>query len=441
MVSELSVRTGSPAVGSPGYSPNSKRRKHVLSTTTILLMIFSNGVSFLGGAFYASNAAISSSFQQPQQFPNQQQISRNQQECPPAPKCPACPESANQEEEEKECPECPPEKECPEIDSSQMSRQQQQVAITTNGQNSGRSTEIFPNIVSQFAVGMAHVRQENFTSYFDMGVPIDKPNKEGSEGVLILYNSDKAMPFGKRESLRTNSELLSPEKATENCLQMNVIMTDHTNKRQQCIAIVPQYESYHIQKWMRVPEKGQSSGRDPLRVVSRGYSLKGDAAFHPPKHEKHTKKAWKMLETYLDSVDDVVGELKPIVEKIAIRNSIVVMVCNHGQSQLLINFGCAAKAKGLDVSNVLVFATDEETKELAESVGLTAYYDKRNFGNMPTKAAQTYGDGTFTTMMLSKVCSDPNVLNSFSVGSSLQTSLIVFSFCACVLIFRLYASI
>ena len=55
----------------------------------------------------------------------------------------------------------------------------------------------------------------------------------------------------------------------------------------------------------------------------------------------------------------------------------IVMVCNFGQSELLLNFACSSKAKGLDISNVLVFATDEETKELAESVGLAAYFDKR----------------------------------------------------------------
>ena len=107
-----------------------------------------------------------------------------------------------------------------------------------------------------------------------------------------------------------------------------------------------------------------------------------------------------MLETYLDSIDDIVAELTPVVQKIAINNAIVVMVCNFGQSQLLLNFACAAKSKGLDISSVLVFATDEETRELAESVGLNVYFDKRNFGNMPKKAAKVYGDGAFTNSKL-----------------------------------------
>jgi hypothetical protein len=42
-----------------------------------------------------------------------------------------------------------------------------------------------------------------------------------------------------------------------------------------------------------------------------------------------------------------------------------------------LNFACSARSRGLDISNVLVFATDEETKKLAESIGLASYYDER----------------------------------------------------------------
>ena len=55
---------------------------------------------------------------------------------------------------------------------------------------------------------------------------------------------------------------------------------------------------------------------------------------------------------------------------------VIVMVCNLGQSELLLNFVCAAKSRGIDLSAVLVFATDTETKELAEGLGLTAFYDE-----------------------------------------------------------------
>lgn len=258
--------------------------------------------------------------------------------------------------------------------------------------------------MDRFAVGMAHVSQANFTHKFDLGAPIDTPAHEGESAVIIIYNTESAMPNKRRNQLPTSNALLSPEEATENCDHMNVISTYHEGKhRRQCLAIVPQYESYHIQKWMRVPKEGPGGSHYPLRMVPRGKSMTGAEAFHPPKHDKHTTRSWKMLETYFDTLDDVIAELTPIVEKIAIDNTIVVMVCNFGQSQLLVNFACSAKAKGIDISNVLVFATDEETKDLAESAGLTVFFEKKNFGNMPRKAAETYGDGAFTTMMLSKV--------------------------------------
>jgi hypothetical protein len=53
------------------------------------------------------------------------------------------------------------------------------------------------------------------------------------------------------------------------------------------------------------------------------------------------------------------------------------MVCNHGQSELLMNFVCSTRARGINTKNILVFATDEETKAIAESMGLAAFYDEQ----------------------------------------------------------------
>jgi len=67
------------------------------------------------------------------------------------------------------------------------------------------------------------------------------------------------------------------------------------------------------------------------------------------------------------------------------------------------NFVCHAKSKGFDLSSVLVFATDQETADLAKSLGLAAYYDKYNFGDVPIEAAKEYGDRRFQAMMIAKV--------------------------------------
>lgn len=268
---------------------------------------------------------------------------------------------------------------------------------------SGKRTQPFPELVDRFAVGWAYTTQDNFTKTYDLGVPIDIPKQPGDEGVLILYNTPDSVPRRAKQGVDLTNAPITAREATENCDQMNVVFSYHEGRKKQCLAIVPQYEAYHIQKWMRVPEQGPGASHHPLRMVPRGYGMNGVAAFKPPKHEKHTKKHWKMLETYLDSIEDILGELRPVVQKIAVNNAIVVMVANFGQSQLLLNFACGCRARGLDISSVLVFATDQETKDLAESVGLNVYFDERNFGDMPKKAAKVYGDGTFTNMMLSKV--------------------------------------
>ena len=85
----------------------------------------------------------------------------------------------------------------------------------------------------------------------------------------------------------------------------------------------------------------------------------------------------KILLTYLTNLKDILKELKSILEGIAVNNTVVVMTCNKGQSELLMNFVCSARARGFDAKNVLVFPTDFETKELAEGMGLATFYDEK----------------------------------------------------------------
>jgi len=140
----------------------------------------------------------------------------------------------------------------------------------------------------------------------------------------------------------------------------------------------------------------------PLYSVGRGTTDKGRSPFNPPR-DNDIKKHWEMLRRYLNSFDEVVAELKPIAQSVAIKNTIVVMTCNMGQSELLMNFICNARGRGLDTSNVLIFPTDIETKDLAEGLGLKTFYDHRNFDALPSKEARSYGDRTFVAMMFAKV--------------------------------------
>jgi len=111
-----------------------------------------------------------------------------------------------------------------------------------------------------------------------------------------------------------------------------------------------------------------------------------------------------MLQDYLAKLEATTNRLKPIAAKVAGEGkTVVVLVVNFGQSELLFNFVCNARARGLDLSKILVFATDKDAGELAKSLELAVFDVGDAFGTMPTKAASTYGDRTFQHMMFSKV--------------------------------------
>ena len=55
------------------------------------------------------------------------------------------------------------------------------------------------------------------------------------------------------------------------------------------------------------------------------------------------------------------------------------------------------------LSNILLFATDQETHDLAQFMGITSVYIEAVFADMPTEAARAYADKTFRQMMAAKV--------------------------------------
>jgi hypothetical protein len=239
----------------------------------------------------------------------------------------------------------------------------------------------FPSTTSRYAVGMARTSKADFVETIDTGVPVDLP-KEGDSDVLILYQRAQALP-GDYSDHTGPIPALETKHALEHCDMLNIVLTDHSKSKNQCIAIVPQYESYHVQRWMRLPltttstaSKGIDSSAE-LRPVSRGMQSNGQNQFSPPK-TSDIRQNWDLLRKYFDSYEESLNELKPLVEKVATaKRTVTVMVSNFGQSELLVNFVCAARSRNIDTSSILVFATDEETKTLAEHLGLTAFYDER----------------------------------------------------------------
>lgn len=256
-----------------------------------------------------------------------------------------------------------------------------------------------PDSIKGLFTGSAVVDREEFTQAFDIGVPWDEPQR-GAKEVLLLYGSEASLP--------NHASSASVADSTNNCDTMKVILTKNNQAVNQCLAIVPQWESYHVHKFMRLKPDNEKSDKPafsktyPLRNVSRRHEIKGTYSSFP--NNAQMKRFWGLLIDYLQKMEATTERLKPLAEKTAgSGKTIVVQVVNFGQAELLFNFVCNARAKELDVSNILVFATDKETYDLVDALGLNVFEVGDAFGEMPTGAAKRYGDRTFQVMMLSKV--------------------------------------
>jgi len=276
----------------------------------------------------------------------------------------------------------------------------------SNGKG-GRPVPRFGSTTTKFATGAVRTSKSDFLSLYDYGGPEDHNHDGGGEDALILYSSRSAMPSDDAKAdyamydYGNGIPSVSAADATENCENMNVIVVN-ARKSKQCTVITYGYENYHVQRWMRINEvDGGPLVQDlPLVHVGRGMQDNGRDQFVPP-DKFQSNKAMDMLKSHLNGLDD--KKIKSATKGIAKDNTIIVMVCNKGQSDLLMNFACNAKSRGLDISNVLVFATDEGTEDIAKGLGFATFYDNAMFGKLPSEEAKRYGDRTFTAMMYAKV--------------------------------------
>jgi hypothetical protein len=206
-----------------------------------------------------------------------------------------------------------------------------------------------PKPINRLFAGMARVDRDDFFARYDTGVPQDE-TMTGNEQVLLLYSHSDALP---PDHEGKGIPLLPVEEATQHCNTLKVVFTE-ADKRNECLAIVGQFESYHVHKFMRLPEDPAEpqggepvavSPSNPLRHVSRLHLDSGLAQRipTPPKVKEYNAQ----LVRYLSSLDSILDELRPVAEKVAKNDTIVVMVCNHGQSELLMNFVCSSRARGM----------------------------------------------------------------------------------------------
>lgn len=316
----------------------------------------------------------------------------------------------------------------------QEQRQQQEIFVedTKSKSKTASSTASsekvkFPESVSKLVMDYATVPRDDFNELLEIGVPMDEvSDKDGMKEVLVLYTDEKTLPFRKKQDKKKDfgpKEGIDAKTALENCHTVRVILQEPAkgNGKRQCIAIVSQWESWHIHKFMRMPKKFDGVQVDvkyPLRYVSRSMQDSGkDNKF--PQLKKDTVPSYAGLIEYLTNLDRILGELKPILSDALNQSnhgdksttsdvmkkskSMVVMVCNKGQAHLFHNFVCNARSKGLDLSRIIMFATDKYTVQLCHDLNIHVYYDETIFGDMPETAARRYGDKIFSQMMMAKV--------------------------------------
>lgn len=267
----------------------------------------------------------------------------------------------------------------------------------------------FPNSVSHFANGLVTINRKDMFDTYDFGVPINSGAE--NEDILMIYDSTRALPSDKdiAHAAQYSDDIphVSAVDATANCETMNVMFVKNPGRRQ-CMAIVGgQYQGYHIQRWMRLVGSGAHGKIDasvPLKQVSRMTKSDGYDELLLPK-TKQLALHREILMSYLTNLNDLQEELKAILTKIAINNTVVVMTVNKGQSELLLNWYCSAKSRGFDTSNVLLFPTDQFSKDLADGLGLATVYDEKLMHLIPSEEAARYGDNTFGMIMMAKVSS------------------------------------
>jgi hypothetical protein len=275
------------------------------------------------------------------------------------------------------------------------------------------SSWITPTIEHLFA-GASLVHRDDFMKQFDTGVPVDISTL-GNEDILLLYGSPDALPtepfFPASHHL---PHFTNASQATQNCRKVKVILTQPSARRQ-CLALVGQWESYHVHNFMRIPPvrdftfpgKNEYPLNDhaPLRYVARN-QLDDGRVTHLPTLQQ-TLDYYDLLHNYLHAIPDTLERLRPLAQKAGSGpdHAIVVMVCNFGQAELLMNFVCHARAHHLSVDQVLIFATDADTYALTQSLQVNALNVQTEFGDLPTAAARAYGDLSFKGMMMAKVYS------------------------------------
>jgi hypothetical protein len=241
--------------------------------------------------------------------------------------------------------------------------------------------------------------------------------------------------------------LTSMKHATENCDFVNVVLTrvpDSRGSPRHCWAMVPQRKSagFHVYRYGRVEPVHRKATKlidptAPLRLIGRGVQwFDGHDAFRLGSHNelRSVQPAWQALQLYTKHLTTVQQQVSILIQtKLTLHDAndnnnsnskrtaaaaaavgtggvVVGLTCNWGQAELLTNFVCAARARNLSLTHVLVFALDADTAELCTQLGIASYYNADLFGHMP-QSEGPYGGAKFAIIAMAKFWV-PHILSS-----------------------------
>ena len=300
--------------------------------------------------------------------------------------------------------------------------------VVNNGGESSGKRSIFPSSMNKLVTGMGIISRKQFARVFDTGYVLDKKNKKekGNDKVLLLYanpegnNHTRTNADGKDVRFSPSLHELSVDDVARQCKTVKVVLIDPKPDNGECIAIQGQWASNHVHKFKRKKIKRTTSEKE--RDAERGidseeeedrYTYKyaaGRQMILPTADQQEANR--RILLMYLKHYPDALEKLRPIAE-LASRGGtmdgdkmpVIVLLSNYGQSKFLMNYVCSARARGIDLSRVLLFATDKETYGLGQELGLAVFYDETIFGFFPKDAAKDYHDISYALIMMTKVFS------------------------------------
>ena len=257
--------------------------------------------------------------------------------------------------------------------------------------------------VDGFFHGETWIPRDQFVKKLDLGIPLKREN----ENVFLMYLSEQSLPKNLEGDVPsstqpTDTSRVLVDDAIQNCDEVAVVVTNF-DLRNKCLAVMRNWGmSGHLHRFIKSKEDGK------MKYVTRFYNTHNRAKLWQEGGIKSgiVQNSLAQLSNYLTHYNNVLDELRPIAKKVAggKGRGIVVMVSNFGQSRLLINFVCSARKIGMDLSQVLLFATDVKTRELAIELGLETYYNENIFGSIPEMSGQ-FADAAFGKVMMAKAYS------------------------------------